>query len=115
VVGSDPNNTDFALAAGALTYTIWRVKLAVLPVCEDGLQSDALDKSAVKQFRQPLNDLLGSLKADCEEFTDGVGQGNQQALTTFVGRLEKGDYVNRLLALADQATVAAGDSPAPAP
>jgi hypothetical protein len=112
VVGSDPNNTDFALAGSALTYGIWRVKLSVLPVCEDGLKSAELDQPVLKDYSQPLKDLLTSLKTDCNGFIDGVQQGDPQALTAFVGRLKTADYVSRLLDLADKATAAAGDAPA---
>ena len=111
VVGSDPNNTDFALAGSALTYSIWRVKLSVLPVCEDGLKSDALNQPVLKDYNDPLRALLTSLKSDCDDFTAGVSKGDPKALTTFVDHITLADYVNRLLALADKATAAAGDTP----
>ena len=112
VIGSDPNNTDFALAGSALTYSIWRVKLAVLPVCEDGLKSEALDKQAVQPYSQELRDLLTGLKADCQDFTGAVSKGDQLALSKLVDHIHAGDYVGRLLALADRATAAAGEAPA---
>jgi hypothetical protein len=108
LVGADPNNTDFALAGGALTYAIWRTKLAVIPACEDWLKDGALDSAALKDSRRELRDLLSAIQVDGAAFLAAAEQGDPQALAAWTDAIEQGSYVDKLLDLNQRLTARAG-------
>jgi hypothetical protein len=99
LVGADPNNTDFALAGGALTYSIWQTKLAVVPACEDLLGGDALNSPVLKDYRQELRDMLEAVQANGEAFLAGAASGDAKALGVWTANIASEGYVERLLDL----------------
>ena len=91
---------DIDAAKLCLAYTLWRLQFLVIPLCEEGLDGDALDSEYLGDLREQTQPLLESLLVDsniCLISEDFV------AVAEYANAIAENGYVTALAELAQAA------------
>lgn len=94
------NDDDIEAASLCLAYTRWRLQYLVIPLCEEGLDGDALDSEYLGDLAGKTQPLLGSLLVDsnlCLSSEDFI------AVADLADAIEAAGYIQTLLDLATTA------------
>lgn len=99
---------DIFNAQLGLAYAIWRIQFMIQPVCETGLESDSFDHPALADYKEPTQEILRELQRLSNELLDGSDFTN---LVAFTDAVSEGEFVDRLMSMAEEAALQAGEEP----
>lgn len=116
--------TDEALAAGTVTdndaqmalraaaYVIWRIQFYIEPMLESAHSSESFEDPVLADLKPPTLSLMDELKQASDAFLHdpAATEPSLAGLAAFGEALKQGDFVTKLLALAEQAAQKAGVS-----
>lgn len=91
---------DIDAASLCLAYTRWRLQYLVIPLCEEGLDGDALDSEYLGDLREQTQLLLENLLVDSNIC---LGSEGFTAVADLADAIEAAGYIQTLLELAKEA------------